>query len=267
MLLATGDIRHRLTKGEIREEEIRTAFRPFIPRRFELSTGEIVNVLGGVSGQQDVIVSDASNTAPFVAAGGIGVHPIESVMATLQVKSSISVSTMKKAVENLASVKQLMPPGPRPYLHGYEGKVTAGNTSLMPFCGIVALQADGDADAVVRAFLAECGGLSTPSLRTDALLVVDEFVTQWAILPEDAQKADRIEIGPVQPDIANSLLLHPLGQDSILLFYVLLTAWLAQYPLPTLDLAAYFNAAEIDTRGATRYRWGQRNEDSAGDEP
>src|SRR4051812_5022271 len=86
---STALLNHRLTKGEAREAAISRLLRPYIPGRFGLSSGEVINVHGGVSRQQDVIVVDQLNGVPLLSFGDVGVHPIESVSACLEIKSRV----------------------------------------------------------------------------------------------------------------------------------------------------------------------------------
>lgn len=110
---ATSLIQHRLLKGEFRERRVIAGLRPFIPRRYEMSSGVIVNAGGHFSRQQDIILSDSLLAPPFLAAGELGVHPIEAVAAVIEVKSVATAQAMREAVENIASVKRLASDEPR----------------------------------------------------------------------------------------------------------------------------------------------------------
>ncbi len=89
---------------------------------------EVVNLAGERSKQQDVTISDAIEASPFIAEGGINVHPIESVVATLEIKSVARPQEMKDSVEKALSVGGLISDTPRAptseasALRPYEGR-------------------------------------------------------------------------------------------------------------------------------------------------
>src|SRR5947209_5707162 len=80
---ATSPVAHNLLKGELRERRVLAGLRPFIPRRFEISSGIVVNTARESSRQQDMILSDSTRFALFLTAGELGVHPVESVNAVI----------------------------------------------------------------------------------------------------------------------------------------------------------------------------------------
>ncbi|MCA9074738.1 MAG: hypothetical protein KDA93_06880 [Planctomycetaceae bacterium] len=94
--------------GTAREEIFRRFLRDYLPKRFEVATGFVFDSAGQVSNQMDVIIADSSVCPRFEAAGGKFYFPCESVVATGQVKSSItSEKELRNALDNIASVKQL----------------------------------------------------------------------------------------------------------------------------------------------------------------
>ena len=94
--------------GTAREEIIRRFLRDYLPKRFEVATGFVFDSAGQVSNQMDVIIADSSVCPRFETAGGKFYFPCESVVATGQVKSSItSEEELRDALDNIASVKQL----------------------------------------------------------------------------------------------------------------------------------------------------------------
>jgi hypothetical protein len=102
---ASSLIQHRLLKGEFRERRVIAGLRSFIPRRYEISSGVVVNASGDHSRQQDVILSDSMTVPPLLAAGDLGVHLVETVRAVIEVKSMATAQTTRDAVMNVASVK------------------------------------------------------------------------------------------------------------------------------------------------------------------
>ncbi len=207
---------------------------PHFPSRFRLSAGIVVNSLGEESRQQDVLVTDPGIGTPFVAEGNIGVHPIETIAATLQVKTTISTSTIPEAVENVASVKRLLPDEPRSFSRLSQGSLAFGQAIMKPFAGIIAFNATSSHESIRRAYLQANASLA-PANRTNALFVLDQFATLWS--PDGTPMS--ITESPVGTTHSQTFL---AGRDSILFFYIVLMRALNTYQPPTLDLVAYLNA-------------------------
>lgn len=111
---AYAKVKHKLLKGELREIVVRDLLRPFFPSDVGLGTGEIVSAVEGAghSGQQDVILFDRRILPPLLADEKAGIFPVESVIATLEIKSLLNVEELKKAHVNAQSVRRLeMQPG------------------------------------------------------------------------------------------------------------------------------------------------------------
>lgn len=121
-------ISHALTMGELREHDVRAAFRPYVPTRFSVSSGIVVNSRGEQSRHQDLLIVDSSTMAPLVESSGMGVHPIESVVAAIEIKSTATRATVSEAVTNGVSVKALLAGAPQPY----RSDVLAGQPIRVP---------------------------------------------------------------------------------------------------------------------------------------
>jgi predicted DNA-binding transcriptional regulator AlpA len=231
-VVATSAVTHAGTKGTMREDAIRTLLRPYIPRRFEISSGEVVNADGRVSRQQDLIVTDAFGSAPLFAAGQIGIHPVESVFACLEIKSWADSTSVPDAVDCLASVKRLASDAPRPFSQISGASIAFGETTAKPFTGLVALSLKGGSEAVVRSYL-KANRIIEPSNRCDAFVVLEKFICLWTT----AQ--DVVEV----PELAVQMKQIDAGTRSLLSFYSWLCHRLATYPAPVLALLPYLNAS------------------------
>ncbi len=227
----TASVRHALSKGEMREAAVERILRPHIPKRFDLSSGEVVNADGGTSMQQDVVILDTFAGTPFIAEGRSGTHPIETVTATLQVKSKITPSQMPGIVSNLASVKELLSDGPRPLTQVSSSGIVIGQTSVKPLTAVVAFEASGDAEALANAWCQANAALPF-QLRTNALYVVDRLTILWGTKEE--MRAD------AGPDLLATVYQGP--DISVVLLYMLLMSHLQSYQPPPLELASYVNA-------------------------
>jgi hypothetical protein len=82
-------------------------------RPIRLSQRRCHNPEGEESDPQDIILIDYFAIPPIFGRGGTKAVPVEGVVGVLQVKSSANSSTVKSAVEKLASAKRILPNTPR----------------------------------------------------------------------------------------------------------------------------------------------------------
>lgn len=232
---ASSPIQHRLLKGEFRERRVIAGLRSFIPRRYEMSSGVIANANGNFSLQQDIILSDSMTVPPVLAAGELGVHLIETVRGVIEVKSKATAKTMREAVNNIASVKRLMPNEPRGFTDMSGGGTVIGETFDKPFGGAIFLDSDAPDATIGNAFRDEVSTLA-PNDRPNAVVVLNKFALLWGNLQQESQA-----IIESQPRSATELRLHRLGTNALLAFYVVLSKVLVDYQAPLLDLISYVN--------------------------
>ena len=100
-------IEHPGESGRAREQ-VQTAFiEQLVPSSFGVSTGFVVDALGGKSRQVDIVVY-RTDYAPVFEIGRVKHFLVESVVAVLEVKAAISKeAVLTQALNNVASVKAL----------------------------------------------------------------------------------------------------------------------------------------------------------------
>lgn len=235
---ASSLIQHRLLKGEFRERRVIAGLRPFIPRRYEMNSGVVINDSGASSDQQDVILSDSIVAPPFLAAGELGVFPVEAVSAVVEVKSNATTKRVKDAVANIVSVKGLMPNTPRglPRPPGRGLVTVAGSTNLKPFGGVLFLDSGISEKTLCSAYLEACAALA-PNDRPNALVVVNKMTLLWGGLVGNPSEPTVC----LDPSEGTHLLVHRGAEDALLSFYVNLMAMLRVYPAPDLNLISYYD--------------------------
>jgi len=94
---ALDGLLHCGTKGQIRELTIRELFRPLLPADIGVGTGHIIDASGKTSSQHDVILFDRRVLPPVVTEGEVGLFPIESVLYTIEIKSTLSAAELQSA--------------------------------------------------------------------------------------------------------------------------------------------------------------------------
>ncbi len=73
-----------------------------------MTKGIIVAADGSESDPQDIILVDSLTMPQIFGMGHNKAVPVESVVGTIQVKSHITTTEIKKAVKNIASAKRML---------------------------------------------------------------------------------------------------------------------------------------------------------------
>ncbi|HWX41642.1 MAG TPA: DUF6602 domain-containing protein [Blastocatellia bacterium] len=103
-LLFNRELPHAGLMGSENENALAAVLRQFLPPKFGIEVNALViDRFGRVSDQADIVIYDAENQATFLRK----VYPVEIVYAVIEVKTSLSSSGAKDALENLASVSEL----------------------------------------------------------------------------------------------------------------------------------------------------------------
>lgn len=103
----TAQIPHPGEKGRGREDVVRSFLREYLPKRFEVGSGFIVDASGGVSRQIDIVLYDKLSAPVFPVTETQRFFPAECVAGAVSIKSSLDRRALEDAVENLISVAQL----------------------------------------------------------------------------------------------------------------------------------------------------------------
>lgn len=106
--LAASLVEHGGELGNAREALINGVLSRILPSIYEVGTGEIIDHLGKHSRQIDIVIA-RRDFPSLTLPSGSKVYPIESVLATIEVKSELDSQTLNQALENYASVSDLSP--------------------------------------------------------------------------------------------------------------------------------------------------------------
>jgi len=112
-------LKHNVLKGSARESFVRSFLSKFLPESLGVGTGEIFDRRGKRSRQIDVIVYDKTFPIPSIG-DGLRLFPIDSVVATIEVKSNLDQTALDEALVNCVSVTRM----------GYAGKRQSGPFSM-----------------------------------------------------------------------------------------------------------------------------------------
>jgi len=94
--------------GTGRENVLKSILSTYIPKRYVIDSGFVVDALGKRSKQMDIVIYEANYTPVFEIVEGKKFFPCETVVAVGQVRTTIgSRKEMQECLNNIKSVKQL----------------------------------------------------------------------------------------------------------------------------------------------------------------
>lgn len=102
-----SQIDHAGDRGEDREETVKDFLAKYLPKKYALGSGQIIDRNGGISRQCDIVIYDAFNCPLLLVKEGYQLYPAESVLGVIEVKSIFGSSTIPECVRNIQSVKKL----------------------------------------------------------------------------------------------------------------------------------------------------------------
>jgi hypothetical protein len=165
--LVNAGLGHQLTKGEATESDIRDLLVSMLPHHFGVGTGIIIDIDGRESRQQDVVIFDRTR-ANYSLNETSRIFFVDQVIATLEIKTRFTRQTLREALANVESVKQLRPV-PHHWIeqrHDEDGGVSMmRRESTVPFCSIFFFSADRSVgpvnlDSHNQAVMTETGSMS-----------------------------------------------------------------------------------------------------------
>lgn len=103
-----SDMKHRYTKGRLRELFVANVLDRYLTAQFGVGSGIVVNQRGDQSDQMDIIIYDNRVLPPFVREQGIGVFPVEAVIATIEVKSILDKTELRKSEKAAKKLREVV---------------------------------------------------------------------------------------------------------------------------------------------------------------
>jgi hypothetical protein len=104
---AAQSIAHAGTQGSVTEDHWIQVFRAYLPNRYEVATGFVIDSKGGRSHQIDVIVFDRHFTPTLLDQQNHRYVPAEAVYAVFESKPHIDKNYLEYAGDKAASVRKL----------------------------------------------------------------------------------------------------------------------------------------------------------------
>lgn len=107
MALATQSISHAGTMGSVNEEHWLTLLRSYLPNRYEVAAGIIIDSLGNRSDQIDVVIFDRHFTPTLLDQKNHRYIPAEAVYAMFECKPVVNKGYVEYAEKKAASVRSM----------------------------------------------------------------------------------------------------------------------------------------------------------------
>jgi hypothetical protein len=98
---------HQGIKGEGNEIILRDLIKKFIPKKYGVGTGIVVDKNGKQSKQIDIIIYDQDHYPSILSLASVHLFPVDIVYAVIEVKTSLDSKSADQAIKNIASVRSL----------------------------------------------------------------------------------------------------------------------------------------------------------------
>ena len=119
--MAAG-LTHQGVKGQVLEILLGELFRPLLPSDIGVGTGQIIESYSGrMSRQIDIVIYNKSILPPVLIDGNTGLFPIESVLYTIEVKTTLNSKELSLAHKSAKDLNTKF--GYLPGLKNPEGKI------------------------------------------------------------------------------------------------------------------------------------------------
>jgi hypothetical protein len=96
---------HYGERGRIAEEIIKKVLARTLPKRFSIGTGVIFSADGQVSAQTDIVIYDNFHNSPLLSEFGSCVFPVETVYATVEVKSVLDKRELRRSIDAIMRLR------------------------------------------------------------------------------------------------------------------------------------------------------------------
>lgn len=104
----SSGIKHPRHLGDFLEDELIKIIRKLLPQRYLIDKGFLINNFSAFSREQDILIIDTSLGSAICKTDAAGYYPIESVLSSIEVKSNLDLSELRKCFINCASAKKLL---------------------------------------------------------------------------------------------------------------------------------------------------------------
>ncbi|WP_391087839.1 DUF6602 domain-containing protein [Vibrio sp. NH-UV-68] len=104
-----ANFEHQGVKGTGNENSLLSLLERFLPPRFGVETGVVIDRKGKQARQSDIIIYEKDKYSNFFSMTQTKFFPIECVIGVIEVKTTLDQKEFDKAMENIASISSLNP--------------------------------------------------------------------------------------------------------------------------------------------------------------
>ena len=170
---ATQSITNGGLKGSLREIVVRDLLEPLLPPEYVVGSGQIISAWAKTSGQTHIVVCDRRVLPPVLFRHADGVFPIETVIATVEVKSRLDATELKAAHDAAGKIARLSHAPPVGEARHSSGR---GIEHVIPFLFAFGTDLSRGGKTELERYEELCRG-NAPALRT--LCVVERGCWVW----------------------------------------------------------------------------------------
>ncbi|QCJ42583.1 hypothetical protein FAY30_12060 [Bacillus sp. S3] len=221
----TENINHMGERGSSREEILLSYLRKYIPNKYEMNNGVIIDATGEQSRQQDIIIYDSFNSPVLLNMQSTKMVPIESVFSVIEVKSSLNKTEINKCVNNISSVKSLV-----------KNSLDEINS---PTAGFVFAYTSSTTLETLLDNLVEANNQVEKHKQISALCILDKGIIV------NVSKKGLKEITLLPNEDSTPAIIKNSAENNLMLFYLLLMQYLNQSSVSVPNLLKYANAGEL----------------------
>ncbi|PGV86876.1 DUF6602 domain-containing protein [Bacillus thuringiensis] len=221
----TAHINHMGERGSSREEILLSYLRNYIPIKYEMNNGVIIDGTGEQSRQQDIIIYDSFNSPVLLNMQSTKMVPIESVFSVIEVKSSLNKAEINKCVNNISSVKSLVK--------------NSLNEINLPTAGFVFAFTSSTSLEALLDNLVETNTQVEKHKHISAICVLDKGIIV------NVSKKGFNDIVLLPNDDTTPAIIKNTAENNLMLFYLLLMQYLNQSRVSVPNLLNYANAGEL----------------------
>lgn len=102
-----GLLDHRGLEGQAREVFVRGLLKPLMPPNAELGYGKIIDSLGGLSSEVDVVIYSPVTMPPLVYDVGFAAYPVEACPYAIEVKTKLTATEVRDVVGKFRRLRDL----------------------------------------------------------------------------------------------------------------------------------------------------------------
>lgn len=202
-----GNINHNGEKGNAREDTFTKYLRAYIPERYSISKGVIIDADDTQSKQVDVIIHDKLNSPIVFETDSTSMIPIETVYCVVEIKSTLTKTELSKSLINIESVRKL--------------KKNPLEPVIFPTAGLVfSYTSDISLDAIYRNMIEFNKHIDIEN-QVSCICVLDKGL----VVPINKKGMNQLSLIPSKSTTFAQI---ENAQDSLLLFYLILIQLLNQ---------------------------------------